>query len=217
MKVTRAYVPNDNDAWNSFFNGFNNPLLVGYTENGNRCFNIANIFDVKLIRTAGYVYAYYKGNQFYSANGWSAGISNHTIVAIDDNFAYVLIYAASDGAYSYRSLLFIYDRFNDMVLTGHRGFTTSGTYNTINTLTLTDENTSEQYAYSPVLNYSVAFTNIDYTAQYMFKNSLVTNIINPHLIACTNTTFDMQPRVLTFHSRNYYVAGNNSLILIDGD
>lgn len=210
MKVTRAYVPNDNDAWNSFFNGFNNPLLVGYTENGNRCFSIANIFDVKLF-SSGSVYAYYKGNQFYSAIGWGDGISNHTIVAIDDDFVYVLIYGAT---YTYHSLLFVYDRFNDMVLTGHRG---SDTYNTINTLTLTDENTSEQYAYSSILKYSVAFTNIDYTAQYMFKNSLVTNIINPHLIACTNTTFDMQPRVLTFHSKNYYVAGNNSLILIDGD
>lgn len=215
--VTRAFVPNDNSAWNSFFNGFNNPLLVGYTNaSNNRCFKIGeNLFDLQMQRSNGYVYAYYKGTQFYANNGWSAGASNETIVAIDNNFVYLLMYGASDGYYAYRSLLFIYDAFNDLIITGHRGYS-DGTVNNLNTLTFTDENTSDQYTYPAILKYSVPFTKIDYAPQYLFKNSLITSTADTHFLSCSNTTFDRTPRVLTFGGMNYYVAGTNTLIPITG-
>lgn len=216
--VRRAYVPTSNDAWSAFFNSFNNPLITPYVNSsGYRCLRVGgeNLYDLQMKNIDGTVHVYYKGTEFYAANGWSVGNSNQTIVASDTNFVYILMYAIESGYYSYRSILLVYDAFGDLILTGGRGYS-DYSLNTINTLIFTDENTLDQYTYPAILKYSAPFTKIDYAPQYIFKNSLITSAVDTHFLSCSNTTFDRTPRVLTFGGANYYVAGTNTLIPIAG-
>lgn len=216
MLVKKATVLSD--TWQAFYNSFNNSLLTPYTEtNNDRCLNIANIYDIKLQKpgTGGDLRLYKNGTQIYGNSGYAGGgytNGNLTVVASDENFIYFILYGVHTSGYYYRSVLILYDKVGDLILTGARGVDTN-IINPLNTLPITDSTSSRQFVLSPTLNYSAELNKIECTKQRLFENSQITAIEDPHFRSCSIMPFAVeQATVASFDGKNYYIAGPSILI-----
>jgi hypothetical protein len=193
--VKRTSLSENQTTWNAYFNLLGCSLVTI----ANDVIMIDGIFSI--IKES-YAISIYKGDTQLVRR--TCNNPNILTIGYTDSFIY---FNTTDP--QNRRVLFVYEKFNDLRLYAATSTTDGSPFIPIESLTLTDISTLQEYKHSAILNYQTVSKYIDYSVDRLFSGTMCTDVVDPYFITCSPVTSD---RLVTFNGENYYSAGTTTLI-----